>query len=48
MARRDFDEQAALRRATWHGGVAHSLTELENMGLDFWVHSEPNARLKAM
>lgn len=48
MSHQDFDGRAALRRATWQGGVARSFTELENKGLDFWIHSEPGARLQAM
>jgi hypothetical protein len=44
----DADERRRLRRATWHGGVAHSFEEMERADLAFWLAMTPEDRLRAM
>jgi hypothetical protein len=43
-----FERRAERRRATWQGGVARSLKELEQCGAAFWRAAPPAARLTAM
>jgi hypothetical protein len=43
-----FEKRAALRRASWDGGVARSWAELDRRGSEFWRTATPSARLNAM
>ena len=45
---KDFEARAAHRRATWSGGVARSFAELDDRGLDFWVHADSSTKFQAM
>jgi hypothetical protein len=41
-------DRAALRRATWTGGVAHSFAEAEAMDLEFWLAATPSQRVQGV
>jgi hypothetical protein len=43
-----FEARAAARRATWSGGVARTLEELDAAGQEFWARATPGQKLTAM
>lgn len=42
------EERAALRLATWRGGVAHSFAAADDADLDFWLAATHAERLRAV
>jgi hypothetical protein len=41
-------ERAAIRRATWTGGVARSFREADEQDVEYWLAATPEQRIRAV